>query len=978
MRKVITYLLFGLFLIFGGLENLFAGVIKGRVVDSNTGDPLLGANVIIEELAGIGGASDLKGFYRIDYVPAGEYTLKVTYIGYQTAKQKLIIRADETITQNFNLIYGGALLGEEVVVTAQAKGQMSAINQQLASNTITSIVDQSRIQELPDVNAAESIGRLPGISIQRYGGEATKVEIRGLSPKYNMITVNGVRVPATGGDDRSVDLSLISSNMLGGIEVKKAVTPDMDADALGGTVDLKVKEAPENLQLDFASQGGYNQLQNYTGNYKLSGTVSNRFSDNRLGILANFNLDDYDRSADKLSANYGERTNLQGETYISMEKLYLRENILKRGRTGASILLDYRLPNGKITANSFYNQLGWDGTNRINIMSLTAPGESNRHYYEFEERGGSTSIFTGALGVEQNFGWIRYDASLARTASRTRCPDEKTWRFTQEAGAFTQTEFPQNTDLEEIPAFATNDTFKTFLSEVWLWDTEREENESSIQFNFQMPFNVGNMVNGYLKTGGKFRWLERLNDEENSGRHGIQYGDGGNEMLTALDGANPDWQVQELVDEHGHLPISIFLDNYSRANFLDGDYPLGFTVKQAMLERVTQVLSDSGKILRYSINSLGNDYHGRENYQAGYLMAEFNLGRYLTILPGIRYENEYSKYYGQRFKEISPNNVQGPPADLDTLTNIRRHEFWLPAIHLTIKPTSWLKIRLARTATLTRPDYIQYAPITRINSYQSYMRAANALLKPAESTNYDASVSVYQNHIGLFTISGFYKEIENLIFQTRYEFKTGVPVPVGCNIPEDWLKASPQADIYINNPYPAYYRGVELDWQTHFWYLPSLLKGIILNVNYTHINSEMKKTLYITKQDSLIRPRPPVWSYKIVDSTRTARMPDQPAHILNLTIGCDYKGFSMRLSYLYQTDKVTYIDRNTILDQFTGDYARWDLSLQQKLSKKFQLFANFNNLNSRPDRSFRGEALVNPTYIEYYGFTMDFGIRYKI
>lgn len=106
-------------------------------------------------------------------------------------------------------------------------------------------------------------------------------------------------------------------------------------------------------------------------------------------------------------------------------------------------------------------------------------------------------------------------------------------------------------------------------------------------------------------------------------------------------------------------------------------------------------------------------------------------------------------------------------------------------------------------------------------------------------------------------------------------------------------------------------------------------------------------------------------------------MPDQPAYIANITLGYDYKGFSARLSYLYQDDKVTFIDRKPVLDNFSGDYERWDLTLQQKFGKSFQIFANFSNLNNRADRNYRGDALVNPTYIEYYGFTMDVGARYK-
>jgi outer membrane receptor protein involved in Fe transport len=112
-------------------------------------------------------------------------------------------------------------------------------------------------------------------------------------------------------------------------------------------------------------------------------------------------------------------------------------------------------------------------------------------------------------------------------------------------------------------------------------------------------------------------------------------------------------------------------------------------------------------------------------------------------------------------------------------------------------------------------------------------------------------------------------------------------------------------------------------------------------------------------------------------------MPDQPAHIFNITIGYDLGGFSARLSYLYQTDKLTGIGYDGViptsrLSSYTGGYGRWDLTLQQKFYQNFQFFANFNNLNNRQDQNFIGSNLEHPSYIEYYGFTMDLGIRYNL
>ncbi len=961
-----------------------AGRITGTIIDRATGEALVGANVIVSG-TGIGAATDIEGRYTIPSAPSGEQTLVASYIGYQRQEQVVQVPDGGMIEVDFELDWAG-VEGEEILITAQASGQMGAINQQLSSNTITNIVSRARIQELPDVNAAESIGRLPGVSIQRSGGEATKVAIRGLSPKYNTVSVNGVRVPSTGGDDRSVDLSLISSNMLDGIEVKKAITPDMDADAIGGAVDLRLRNAPEGLKFDILAQGGYNRLQEHYGNYKVAGTVSNRFLGDKLGIIANFNLDEYDRSADKLSAGYRQSTDAAtSEDIIIVQDVGLREESVTRSRRGASMVLDYAIPGGKVSGNTFFNRLHSESLNRVNNMNVN----NNRHYYQLQSNSGETSIFTGAIGVEQNFNWIRYDASVARSRSFAESPNNYQWQFSQEGNAFTAAP-DRDTQPRDIPAMARVDSM-TALSDIYRFRNEREENVTSAQLNVQMPFRFGNAITGYLKTGGKFRWLDRFNDEEQDGRGGLQYGSGAGSLSAPYEciaAQLPDWNLEEIIGDLGILPIGLVLSDHTRDDFLAGDYELGFTPKESMMADITNAMFSDGCTSEWTspiprnmaIGSRGRDYEGEERYEAGYVMAELNLGSKLTLIPGIRWESDYSRYQGQRYREVVVGNVQQEPADLDTLINVRENAFWLPMVQLQYEPTSWLQVRLARTETLTRPDYIQYAPITTINNFRTYVRAANATLRPAHSTNYDASLSIYENHVGLFTVSAFQKNIEDLILWVDYYLHPEVGALPGMNIPEVWINDRPQANTYINNPFEAEYRGVEFDWQTNFWYLPSFLKGLVLNVNYTHIFSETTyQGFYLTRGDSLIRQRPPLYNTVLrTDSVRVGRMPDQPSDIANVTLGYDFKGFSTRFSVLYQTNTSTFVHAtNSLFDNFSGDYLRLDLSARQKLRSGLEIFANFNNLNGRPDRNFRGAENANPSYIEYYGFTMDVGARYR-
>ena len=203
------------------------GKIQGTVKDSTTGEPLIGANVIIEGTS-LGAASDLEGKYVITQIPAGSYTMIVRYIGYEQKRFTVEVLENKTNQVDVELV-GKVIQGEEIVVTAQAKGQREAINQQLTSNTIINVVSSEKIHQLPDDNAATALSRLPGVSLMN----GDQVVIRGVQAKLNQILVNGIELPSTDMNNRATNLGFISSNMLSGIEVIKAITPDMDQLVVG-------------------------------------------------------------------------------------------------------------------------------------------------------------------------------------------------------------------------------------------------------------------------------------------------------------------------------------------------------------------------------------------------------------------------------------------------------------------------------------------------------------------------------------------------------------------------------------------------------------------------------------------------------------------------------------------------------------------------------------------------------------------------
>jgi len=377
-RSIIAYALAAMLLVI--TQSLFAsgsGSIKGVVLDKVTGEPLIGANIVVLNTS-LGGSTNVNGLVTIYGVPTGERTLKVSYIGYQPITLQVTIPEDKIIEQEFRLT-PQAIEGKEVVITAQAKGQQEAINQQLSSNKIVNVVSSEKMKELPDANIAESIGRLPGVSLGRTAGEADKVVVRGLSAQFNKVTIEGVPMVSMSGalvsgvtnngfsntSDRSIDLSMISDDLVKGVELSKSLRADMDADAIGGTINLTLREAPSELHYDIQANGGFNDLTKYWRNYKVTGSVSDRFFDDAIGVRLQLNAEDKALPSQQFNAGYDDMSTLRSLDPASnvITSIIRRTNSarltvdnLDRKRYGGSIVLDYKSDFVDVIFFNIYNQ----------------------------------------------------------------------------------------------------------------------------------------------------------------------------------------------------------------------------------------------------------------------------------------------------------------------------------------------------------------------------------------------------------------------------------------------------------------------------------------------------------------------------------------------------------------------------------------------------------------------------------------------
>ena len=987
------------------------GVIKGKVFDKETKDELPGANIVVKGTS-VGAATDINGAYDIPNAPAGEQTFVVSYIGYVSINVIVNIPESGTVTQDYYL-EPTAIQGKTVVVTAQAQGQVEAINQQLSSNKIASVVSEAKIQELPDFNAAEAIGRLPGVSTLQSSGEADKVVIRGLAPQYNEVAVGGITLASTGStqigiasqggtagavnNDRSVDLTMVTPYMIKSIQVYKTLTPDLEANAIGGFVNMDLREAPSGFHSDALWQSGYTQKSNKYGNYRAVVSGSNRFFDDGLGVYVLGNIEQYDRSADNMSANYTTFSSTIDSTTgyrpVQVSGVTLNRHIETRKRYGGNVILDYMLPNGSITSTNMFSQLNSNFQDyNVGIAYVGTLGIN----YTYRAGNTTNNVGTNSLDFKNDFGFMSADVNAAYTYSTNTLPQSPYYQFGQTGGVTTNA----NNNINKIPdSLASSVQYlpsATYLTSVSLLSSKYEEYDKLAKGDFKIPLNVGNNISGFFKFGGEYRHNDHTNNqttpyaEINTGNSleksivtGIQAQSWGHNVIS--DSAN-----------NGRLPAYQFMANNNGglySSFLDNRFgKIYWAADPTVLNDITNYIA--GEPSLNALHSLGalnpggwfdglfqtlpNNYIYIENYSAAYLMSELDIGSDWMVVGGARYENVTSSFTAYNLRDSRDPGSQ--PAYVQIVTDHPGNKFWLPMVQSKYDIADWSDIRYSYTQTLARPDYSELSPHYSVGYKGAYVQAGNPDLKTAQAYNHDLALTFHSNDLGLFSIGGYYKEIKNFTYSTSYKLYSPSPnytIPPGLDTVGTFAglgsPPTPGAPLYtyVNNRYLAYVKGLETDFQTRFWYLPFPLNGLVLGVNYTHIWS---KTIY-PLEDFISYGRPPKQTYRLVDSTRAGRLIDQPNDIMNSYVGYDYKGFSARLSFLFQGNSVSYIGNFPEQDGFTKNYFNMDLSARQRLPwEGVEVYMDVKNLNNESNIS-EQESIGGFTNQQYYGLTADLGLR---
>ncbi|MFT7235970.1 MAG: TonB-dependent receptor [Cyclobacteriaceae bacterium] len=963
---VVRFVLSGVFAFIAASSYGQSGFVSGKVLSASEEESLPGTAVRLVGSVSQGGVTDINGDFQISNVSIGKQQFEVSYMGFKSQIISLEIKKGNN-TLGKILMEDDISTIAELVITGQAYGQQVAINEQLASDAIVNVVSADKIQELPDVNAAEAIARLPGVAINRSGGEGQKVVIRGLEPKFAAITLNGVRLPSNSSDDRSVDLSLISPELLSGIEVFKSPLPNMDAESTAGTVNLKIAKAPSGLRLLAKGLGGYNQLNDDPKDYKGLIQMSNRVLDDKLGVVVQTSIERFNRSGDVLQYDWL-RDGENSETGLAENIIGTRFNLIDnqeiRRRVNASLNLDYDLGKGNtISLFGLYSTTSRDRVQSQIELDVNGNGISFRG----QEIENSIDLGNLSLSGLHPVGKMLMDWTLSRSVSEGATPYNFNMEFENESDALFDGTITEDDHPRTYLGAANLTTDKTNLRRNTFSQSLTAEASNTALVNFELPINISSNIGAKLKFGAKYFGLDRDRDWSSLAEHFYYIGGDVVDLAQESYGEN-----LTLSPDGARIRMSNFLDEGFTPEVIleDGS---SFIIPKAPDPDLMRSWYESqkGNLFTNNIDKPAEKYNLTENVFAFYTMLKLNLGEKLTVIPGFRYEYSDNNYSAL----VAPDESNGRYGSLQTLrdtSSVVNYGNFFPHLHIKYQVTDWMEVRASYASTIARPDFTRVIPRVEINQASTRISAGNAGLQPTLSSNYDLSFAFFKQGWGLFTFGGFYKDIENLF--------TGQSLQI-ANADQAEALGFPGFSGYLLSTQVNFDKtkvyGFEIDLQTNLATLPAPFNGIVINVNYARLYSETQVP-FLTSE-TVLQGFPPIPVTTFSQNIREEPMPSQTPTVFRASLGYDFKGFSFRVSSSYQGTKVRGYSASQDFDRFDLEFWRVDAVIKQRIGENWSAFINLNNLSNQQDiitRSVRDRTYDDE--IQTYGITGQVGVQFKM
>lgn len=905
------------------------GTIRGRIIDASK-QTLPGASIYIENLR-TGVTSDVNGYYTFSNLNPGTYTIKISYVGYSPVEMKITIPAGKTLEKDVVLNEGLEL--QEVVVGGAFQGQRRAINSQKNSLGITNVVSADQVGKFPDSNIGDALKRISGINVQYDQGEARFGQVRGTSADLSSVTINGNRIPSAEGDTRNVQLDLIPADMIQTIEVNKVVTPDMDGDAIGGSINLVTKNSPYKRTITATAGSGYNWISE-KAQLNLGFTYGDRFFNDKLGIMLSASYQNAPSGSDDVEFIWD--TDSKGT--ICLTDYQIRQYYVTRERQSYSAAFDWDInANHKLFFKGIFNNRNdWENRYRLTLKDLnkdvnkkkegavadnkasvrlqTKAGSPNNRNARLERQ--RTMDFT--LGGEHLFGKLSMDwnASYAR-ASEER-PNERYLGYELKKQNF-------DIDLSDIRRpYASAQAGSTLIlnNDFSLQElTEQQEDivEKDLKFsmNFKLPL-VKGFYSNQLRFGAKV--VDKSKDKD---LEFYDYEPVDEKAFNSNSFSNTSEQ-----NRNGYMPG----EKYKAGTFISKEYVGGLDLNNSSLFNKTENLEE-----------LAGEYKARETVTAGYLRFDQNFGKKLSAMVGLRLENTHLKYNGRKLTlndDGDPESLTVTPDVKDSYLNI------LPSVLLKYNVNEDFKIRGSFTETLSRPKYSVLIPNVNINNKDNELTLGNPELKPTTSFNFDLSADYYFKSVGLVSIGIYYKDINDFIVTQTvrgYEYEG--------NSYDKFMQPRNAGDANL--------LGVEVGYQRDFGFIAPTLKCVGFYGTYTYTHSKVNNFNFTGRENE-----------------KDLKLPGSPEHTANASLYFEKGGLNVRLSYNFASDFIDEMGESAFYDRYYDKVNYMDVNASYTFGKKLRttFYAEANNLLNQPLRYYQGIS-ERTMQSEHYGVKVNAGVK---
>ncbi|WP_414715917.1 TonB-dependent receptor [Stenotrophomonas rhizophila] len=811
----------------------------------------------------------------------------------------------------------GAIDLDRVEVRPQLESQTRAVDLKRSSDAIEDAVSSDAMGVYPDKNVAESLQRLPGVSVTRDQGEGRFVVIRGLDANLNSVSVDGIAIGTPEDSSRAAPLDVIPSDSTERLRVVKSPTPDMPGDAIGGAILVESASAfdRDGRSLRGKIEASHQQLSGETSP-KAAFNYSEVFADT-FGVALGVNYQKRSFESDNTEVEYG---TFEGgaDDDLFANSLQRRKYEIERKRIGANLNLDWHPDeDNRYYLRTLYSQFDdaetrqrtiFDfgdegitalGGNQYRVDDLAADSIQKRMRYRTKKE----NTFAASVGGENRLSGAVVDYKVGYTRTEERVNDEMEARF-EYAGDDLSANVDQNS---RVPRIALSDAG-------WMdngsYDFDRmvlspkrvDDKEHSAQVNLRFDGD-----NASYKFGLLGRWRDR--DVDTNER----------ELRVGPDIALSDWTTGTPEHRGGTLGQGMSSDAMRRywAQF-GGQY--------------SARPQDAGG---NALASLEEDYTAREDIFASYAMGTWDIGA-LRIIGGVRVENTQFSATGNSV-DVASN---GRTYTVTPLTVSRSYTNVLPGLHLRYDAGDAWVLRAAANKTVSRPSFGDIAPRIGLSRGDEEVRIGNPQLDPYESKNIDLSIEKYIGTTGILSLGLFHKAIDGYIVNT-----------VSTTDP-----AYPDFKVTrVINGNKATVKGAEFNWQQQLAFLPAGWDGLLVGASGTWLDTDFDPGLAGRERDDFMLPR-------------------ASKHVYTAHIGYEKAGFSTRVAAVYRSEYLDTLGDSAAYDIYVAPNTQLDFSLDYKITANVSVYLEAQNLLDKPLELYQGTR-SRTLQMEEYGRTYALGLK---